>query len=1394
MRHRRIHSALTLALCLLFATPSAAALEIGPEIPDALRPWTGWVLRGHEQRACPFFSGQNERTPRGCVWPSQLSLDVDEQGGRFTQRWRLHAEAQVPLPGDARRWPEDLRLDGKPAPVADRGAPVVTLSAGDHLLTGRFRWKALPELLQIPRQTGIVRLSIQGRVVPIPNRDAEGRLWLRKRANDDASEASRVEVVVHRHVADEVPLRLETRIELRVSGASREVVLGRALPDGFIPMSLSSPLPARLDPDGRLRVQVRPGTWSLGIAARHDGPAESLAPPEQHPSDEEGFWDASEVWVFDARPHLRRVDVEGAALVDPSQTTLPSDWQHLPAYLMERGTTLRLVERLRGDADPAPDRLDLAREWWLDFDGGGYTIRDIIEGDVRRGTRLQMGSGVTLGRAALDGRDQVITRVPGSDAEGIEIPRGKIALLADSRIEDREPGSAVSWDHDFRSLSGTLHLPPGWRLFHATGVDSASQTWITRWTLLDLFFVLVIAMAFFRLWGPVWGGLALVALAVTYTEPGAPQLAWVAALVGEALIRARAAARFERVVQIYRGVALATLVLIAIPFAVREVRIGFYPALDRHGLAVAVEQALSGNKDVEDKLATMEVDELGDEEARRFPATQEATVAGPSRGRRSLAAASGSLAFAKSPYAYAPDPRAQITTGPGLPTWGWHRVLLEWSGPVERGQPMGLLLLPPLANLVLAFVRLALVSLLALRILWGSWNQVGPWLRGRGSRSAAAAAAAALVLGTFVSAPPARADIPDPQILSELRDHLLKTPECFPSCASVSRMRIDASPAALQLRLTVDVVATSAIPLPGGLRSWTPDVVLVDATPDAALMRASDGTLWLQVEVGRHQIVARGPLASRDSIDLALPLRPHRVEATVDGWVLHGLHDDGLVESTLQLTRVRDESGPQGATLDPGELPAFVHVVRELHLGLDWKLQTAIARVTPGQSAVVLVVPLLEGESVTSENVRVRDGNALVSMAPGTRRVSWSSDLEIRPELHLRAPESGPWSEAWRLDVSPIWHVESDGIPPIHQPSSRAARTREWRPWPGEEVVLAISRPEGVEGATLTIDASRLSLRPGLRSTDASLEMRLRSSRGGQHAITLPEGATLQRVEIHGSVVPIRPEGRLVTLPLRPGSQLAKLQWQEPRGTKDASIYATSAVDLGAPSVNSELEIHPPDGRWILYTGGPRLGPAVLFWPKLLVLALLAVVLGRVRTTPLRARHWFLLGIGLTQISVALGSVVVAWLLLLGWRREGGRVLSNNRFALAQLLIALLTVAALGTLFVAIQQGLLGRPDMQIAGNGSGGQLLRWYQDRIGMQPEAGWMLSVPLLAYRIAMLAWALWIAQALVSWLRWGWQSYTEGGLWRSLQRPGRKKPRGKGEVSSQSVTLGDDEGPPS
>jgi hypothetical protein len=330
--------------------------------------------------------------------------------------------------------------------------------------------------------------------------------------------------------------------------------------------------------------------------------------------------------------------------------------------------------------------------------------------------------------------------------------------------------------------------------------------------------------------------------------------------------------------------------------------------------------------------------------------------------------------------------------------------------------------------------------------------------------------------------------------------------------------------------------------------------------------------------------------------------------------------------------------------------------------------------------------------------------------------------------------------------------------------SPAGARTREWRPWPGEEVALEVRRPAGVEGATATIDASTLIVAPGLRATDVTLHLSIRSSRGGPHTITLPEGAQLQSVKLAGREQPVRLEERELQLPLTPGRQSAEVVWRETHGV--STFFTTPTVDLGLPSVNSEVRVQMPHARWTLLTGGPRLGPAVLFWPLVLVLTFVAFALSRIPLTPLRLHHWLLLALGLTQVPIEAAALVPAWLLVLGWRRERGLDVQGRWFSLVQVGIAGLTGVALIVLFMSIERGLLGQPAMQIAGNRSSAQLLRWYTDRLGTQLPSAWVFSVPLLVYRLAMLTWALWLAQALVRWLRWGWECFSAGELWRPLR----------------------------
>lgn len=396
---------------------------------------------------------------------------------------------------------------------------------------------------------------------------------------------------------------------------------------------------------------------------------------------------------------------------------------------------------------------------------------------------------------------------------------------------------------------------------------------------------------------------------------------------------------------------------------------------------------------------------------------------------------------------------------------------------------------------------------------------------------------------------------------------------------------------------------------------------------------------------------------------------------------------------------------------------------------------------------------------MTTEGVRVTEGIAKINLPGDQSQISWESFLEHTDRIVLKHKDTDAWTETWKVDVSPVFHLDYEGIPVIlHKTGMRWYPM--WHPWPGESVSLTISRPEGITGQTLTIEKSHLELRPGKNTTAATMTLSIKSSQGGQHNITLPLDAELQEVKIRGEIQPIRQTGRNVGLPVTPGQQDIELKWLETKGMTNR--YQSSDVDLGAPSVNASVDIFLPRNRWPLFVGGEQLvGPAVLFWSVLIIIVLVAFGLSKTGLTPLRFYQWFLLGIGMSMSTLPAGLVVSGWLIALELRKKAVQ-LKANRFNLVQVGLALLTLTALGALVVAISKGLLGHPDMNIIGNGSDSGLLRWYQDVSDSTLPRAWVFSIPMLAYRIAMLAWALWISFWLVGILKWGWQQCTAPRIW--------------------------------
>jgi hypothetical protein len=1359
------------ALAVLLRLPAVAAAQPFPaaELPPELRPWVAWVRDEAPDSVCPTLRGAAV-----CLWPGRLDLRLDGSGGTFAFEARADRALDVRLPGDAQRWPESVRVDGRPAAVLEgNGGPAVRVAAGAHRFEGRFSWSRLPDSLAVPPRLALVDVTIAGQRVPFPRRDEGGLVWLH--ADDTAAGAvESLRLQAFRRVADGVPLWVETRLSLEVSGKAREVELVGALVPHSAAVSVSGGLPARLDPSGRLRVQVRAGSFSVSVLARLEGPVHTITPPRvQAP------WPSREVWVFAADEPLRQVELSGLAPVDPSRTDLPPEWRSLPAYVVEPASKLTLSELRRGETEAPPDRIQLERQIWLDLSGGGFTVRDSFTGALSRTWRLDLKRPGELGRAALDQVDQLITANPASGAAGLELRRGALDLEADSRSPRSGPLPAVGWSADVERLGATLNLPPGWWLLAATNVDRAPGAWTARWTLLGVFFVLVVAGATFRLFGRGWGVVALLAMTLSYDEPQAPFLVWLSLLGAIALAAVAPAGRLRQVARFWRGASLLALVLILAPFLRDQVRNALYPQVaaasqvsvpggfrvtlapgvaapaappaqaepdqskvDRlNALGYAAKEAKDQDTAIDTKGAMEEQVEVASP-----------TVNKPNRlSKNAYQASSNAVALEQ-------DPRAVLQTGPGVPHWSWRSYALGWTGPVKADQTVRLWLISPGLNRVITFLRIVLVLLLAAILLGGT-----PSLRPAPGVAQTAILLALCILAPAVAA--SAAETPDRALLEELKRRITRPETCQPHCISTSTLHLRLAGGELSFSAEVDAGDAGAWAVPGPPTSWVPSEVRVDGQLTSALARMDDGFVYVRLAPGAHRVDVSGPAPRADTLTLQLRDRPHRATADAAGWDVSGLRADGPPDTSVQLSR-RLRAGER-AREESGLYAPWLEVRRTLSLGLTWRVRTEVRRVSPTGAPVSLRVPLVEGEAPTEPELEVKDGVAVISLGRDETEAGWSSTLPVTEALRLRAPEGQPWSEVWRLECSLVWECQSEGLAPVsHQ--ADGTLSPQYRPWPGETLQLRFFHPQAVAGQTVTLDAARVETTPGERLTTTVLSLTARASREEPLVLALPADSEVQEVTVAGAPRPGPAEGGKLRVTLHAGSQAVVVRWREPRGM---SLYQrVPAVGLPVPAVNVESLLHLPENRWLLLTRGPSWGPAVLFWGYLLFALVVAFGLFLFAETPLTLGAWLLLTLGLSQASALEGLVVAGLFVVMGWRARRPRTSALAHDAL-QVVLAVWVLAALIVLYDVVQTGLLLRPDMQVAGAESGNALLRWYSDHVeGGTPSPG-VLSLPLWVYRVLMLAWALWLAVSLLRWTGWIWRSLNEGALWRPLAWPPRR-----------------------
>lgn len=1378
----RLTPAIALFFSFLFLITSVNALPLEKE-------WGDWVKERHHDISCPWGTntnkrGTNKEQTRVCLWPGNLSLSLEQGGLTFTQHVEVFSkQAQVLLPGSEKHWPTNLilnqsplnqsSLNQKPATVIEVSKlPYIQLKKGKHIIKGRFNWKTRPASLTIPMNIAFVSLSEQGQKLQI-NRHGNRLIFAQQKGNNQEQKRDSLNVKVYRQLVDGIPLSLETRLELSVSGKPREIKIGQVVWEGSEVSQLKSNLPTRIEKDGDIRLQVTAGKHHISVFTRFTGDINTINIKSNSKD-----WPAFEYISFLSNTNIRQVKLSGATSIDTTQVNIPSDWANRPTYRLDTDTTLKIETQYRGDDSLSANQLKVQRNLWLDFDGSKITGLENVNGKMNRNWRLNAAKDTAIGRATVENQPVLITEHEGQ--QGLEIRSANINLSAVTLMLNPKEFSASGWDSIVDNFSATLHLPPGWRVLYADGVDRIHGTWISEWDLWDLFLILIITAVTRKLIGNKAALLALAALIIAYHEPGSPLIAIPPLLVLLALLPVTGG-RFKSFLRSCTVFFAAIFVIGLIGFAITSFRLAIYPSLEKS-------QVNHFNPSSRYNYSSVSSPAPSDAYMEEAMELEQKLDDGLSRAKSHGATLANVKAPKKERSMYQVTENDLVQTGPGLPTWEWNRISFNANSPVDKSQVLSITYCPPFFTSlwrVLSVLFLAAYGLLIiLKVIpvlkskdngidtdvgndTGTDTETGGKAR-PGSTALTSILGVTLITGITLLMPTNNAmasDYPPEYLLKELETRLTKAPECLPNCISLNNGSLTIKDNTLELIFEAYAQADVMMALPQVGGNWQLSEISLDQKSQPTARRDQNKNSLLMTQ-GHHKVLLTGKILG-DQSSISFPKPIHNFEATSSDWIIDGLVDGRVLNNSLTLRSTVSLEESKKDTLTPDPISPLVTVQRTFVLDKEWRLETSVTRYAPKNGPIAVSIPLIENEKVLDKNITIKEGKAQIQLKHNQRIIRWSSSLEPQETVLLEAKLSEYYFETWRIKPSSLWRINHSGIPPVKNGNALSSLEPHWRPWPGEKLTVNISRPDGIKGPTHTVEKAELEYSPGNRIQKSTLSLSIRSSLGEDYSFSVPEGAEILSVTNGNKKLNI-PNSNEITVPLQPGLQNVTVDFQEKK--EMGWNVATPSINLPSTATNISLSYSLARDRWPLYFNGPAIGPAMLYWGILVVIILsafaLTIIIKKCRlNVPINIVGWLLLGIGLSTVNSYGVFAVIIFFVLLGYRKDyiDPFKLSSLNFKLLQAGIVLVTVVAALSVLSAIPMGLLSTPDMKVVGNGSSSHFYRFYQDTAasGDFPVAN-VINLPILGYRLVMMLWSLWLATRIIVWANWGWKAFSNGVIW--------------------------------
>ncbi len=1395
---RRLSLILTTVSTVLCSSLVLATEDI--YIPESLEPWVDWVLEEHPHVSCPVRATDGVRL--NCIWVRETNINVMRGttfGATFELKVHAFAESMLQLPYSESFKPQNFTLDGQELALGGgNNAPEVLVPEGSHTLKGELIWteESEPRFLDIPR-SGIVRLAIDGQPVEHPSLQAGGgRLWFSneistppKSVNTPDSEIVRV----FRHFTDDVPQTLTTHIQVTITGNARTLEFGQVISDEYEITHLKSQWPAILSNEGNLAVQVTPGSNEIQIDARAITQLNSF---RYHKASQ--LWPDVEYWGIQPRHDLRIIRMEGAQRTDLSQINAPWGMRDLSGFVLVADDELNIIEEQRGSSEPYTSSFAMSRGIWLNFRGNSYTVVDSIRADVATSERVT--SSIPLGTVRINGVPRMISYddSSGEQMSSIYLRPEDSHLTAVSKISREQSLAANTWSVEANNLIARLNIPPGWLFLWSHGIDNVEYSWLSKWGIWDIFIVLLLLCLVWGLGGWKWTAVVAGAVLISYQFDHAPTIGWIILAGTMYAVKAIKQSTLSKVANISFWVVFVVVASACFFHATISARNALHPQLAANDTTFNNEAVRTLSRILPGKpgsgaarivsftqqsqpQASLSRSRSGTENemeevittGSRMPIEDPTFIADGYTVEDIEAMGTSDLAdfFRSLPSQFNSTLSSlpvEVQTGPGIPTWMWQRTTLSWDGPVAQDRKMQLVLLPPW------FTRLiyGLSAISTLLVLGYFLNLKAPEVKNCIKRTLPGipGIASLILLGVFLNPQDTHADIPDENLLEELEKRLLALPDCLPECAYLEEARVTLSDGALSIAMQIHAEDRVAIPLPSENGTWN----LVDVRRGAnqlPILRERS-RLYTLLDDGVHDIVISANITGLDQLDIEFDLIPGHLEIVAPDWRVEGLVHGQVGDRKLTFSRVNTIGNGDTSTAPPSitqsipsqlEITPYVAVVRQINLTYEPTVITRVTRVAPYTGELTVRIPLLPEELVSTSGLLVEDTHMVVNLKSSAQTFLWESKLNLGPTLTLTAPSIAERSERWSIQGSDFWSFNHDGIVPIDTGDNHTT----FIPLSNEVLQVELQQQTPVPGKSITVERITTSHSVNDQTTTTQLNLNILASQPGDLSLTLPDDASIEGFVFAG-VFQALPSSNKVLLPVQSGRHTYSLDWETNNGA--SILYKPDTVSLSQSAINAKTSIRFTDNRWILWLAGSSLGGTVAFWSILIGVLFAAIAFSKIPGVVLTTRDAVILAVGATLVNLSLLVYVGIWFLAIWLKsRVPDEVSRRWLYQVGQILLCVVTFAAVITVIFAIPSALTNDPNMYVMGYQATADYFVWFSDEITESLTTPWVLSLPKWTYSVLILLWAMWLVFALLKWLRIWWQTLKTPVLWASGESVG-------------------------